>query len=133
MLKLAYCGNDCNDCPRYIATQSGNIERLKEVAALWERLGWRDTVVSSEEMVCHGCSSANWCRYGVRECGLERGVDNCGECESYPCDKVLGMFERAKSHAENVKRECSKEDYNTFLELPFQKKENLDRVKGERC
>ena len=45
MLKLAFCGNDCNTCERYIATQSGSIEQLKEVAALWKRLGYRENIV----------------------------------------------------------------------------------------
>ncbi len=45
-----------------------------------------------------------------------------GECESYPCEKMLKMFERAKSHAENMKEECSKEDYEHLLRVAFQKK-----------
>lgn len=30
MAKLAFCGNDCHECPRYIATQSGDREYQKK-------------------------------------------------------------------------------------------------------
>lgn len=132
MLKLALCGNDCNTCLRYIATQSGDIEQLREVAAIWRRRGWRDHVVPPEEMVCYGCLSANWCRYSIRECALEKSVDNCGTCNDYPCDKVLEMFERAKSYAESMKEKCLKEEYEYLLQLAQSKKENLDRVHKEQ-
>ena len=49
-VKIASCGNDCNECPRYIATQSGDKEQLKEVAVLWRRVGYRDKIVSQEEI-----------------------------------------------------------------------------------
>ncbi len=88
MLRLASCGNDCNVCPRYIATRAGNAERLREVAELWFRLGLRDTLPSADEMACYGCSSMPWCRHGIRECAQEKGVDNCGQCQEYPCQTV---------------------------------------------
>ncbi len=39
MLNLGLCGDDCNYCPRYLATQSGDEERLKEVAVMWQMIG----------------------------------------------------------------------------------------------
>ena len=131
MLKLAFCGNDCNVCPRYIATLSGDEEQLKEAALMWKRAGWRDAVLSPEEIVCHGCSSVSWCRYGIRECALEKGVDNCGKCQDYPCEKLLKAFERTESYAKNIKESFSKEDYECFQKAFFLKKESLDRVNRE--
>lgn len=55
MQKLAFCGNDCTVCPRYTATLSGDVLRLKAVAKLWNQLGWRDTIVPQEEIMCYGC------------------------------------------------------------------------------
>jgi len=131
MLKLASCGNDCNFCPRYTATQSDDVERLKEVAALWNRVGWRDVVVSPEEMVCYGCSSANWCRYDIRKCVLEKKVDNCGECKGYPCENVLKTFEQTELYAKDCREKLSKEDYERFHKAFFSKSENLDRANKE--
>jgi hypothetical protein len=126
MLKLAFCGNDCNLCPRYIATQSSNVERLKEIAEIWKIAGWRDVVVSPEEMVCHGCSSIDWCRYGIRECALEKRVDNCGTCGDYPCEKVLTAFEMSELYAKNLQERLSKDNYELFRKAFSSKKENLE-------
>jgi len=52
---LAPCGNDCSACPRQLATASRDPARLAAVAELWHFLGWRDRVVSNEEIACHGC------------------------------------------------------------------------------
>ena len=44
-MKLAYCGDYCNDCPRYIAILSGSEEKLRETAFLmkfterWKKYG----------------------------------------------------------------------------------------------
>lgn len=131
MLNLGFYGNDCNYCPRYIATQSGNVERLKEVAVMWKRVGWRDTILSPEEMVCYGCSSVSWCRRDIQKCALEKGVDNCGKCKNYPCDKVLKAFEQAESYAKICKERCSKELYERLQKAFFSRKENMDRVNKE--
>ena len=132
MLKLAFCGDDCNVCPRYIATQSGKTERLKEVATMWQRAGWRDAIVPHEEMICHGCALVKWCRYDdIRKCARENGIDNCGKCNNYPCKKIQKVFEQSDSYAKACKENCSKEDYECFHKAFFSKKEKLDRVHKE--
>ena len=134
MLKLGFCGDDCNACPRYIATQSGDVEQLKKVAALWYRVGYRDKIVPPEEMICHGCSST-WCNRtylrDVRECASEKSIENCGECEGYPCKKVLKVFEQTESFAKACREKCSKEEYECLQKAFFSKKDNLDRVNRE--
>jgi len=132
MLKLGFCGDDCNVCPRYLATQSSDVEQLKKVAALWYRVGYRDKIVPPEELTCPGCSSRTWCdRMYVRECVLEKGVENCGKCGNYPCEKVLKAFEQTESFAKRIKEKCSKEEYECLRKAFFSKRENLDRVNRE--
>ncbi len=131
MVKLAFCGNDCSECPRYIATQSGDKEQLKEVAVLWRRVGYRDEIVSPEEIACHGCHSSRWCRYKIRECAPERGLDSCGECKDYPCQRILTAVEKTGAFAERIKEECPEEDYERLQKAFFSKKTNLDRVHSE--
>lgn len=134
MLKLGFCGDDCNVCPRYVATQSGDKEQLKKVAALWYKVGYRDKIVPPEELICHGCSST-WCNVlcnrNVRECALEKNVENCGKCENYPCGKVLKVFERTESFAKTCKEKCSKEEYKCLQKAFFSKRKNLNRVNRE--
>ncbi len=73
MLKLAYCGDDCNICPRYIATQSNSIEKLKEIAVLWKKVGWRESILTPEKMVCNGCAAVKKCRYdNIRKCAKKK-------------------------------------------------------------
>jgi hypothetical protein len=125
MLKLAFCGNDCNCCPRYIATRSNNEERLREVALLWAEIGWRDVVMPSIEMVCYGCNQANWCRYDIRECALKTQVDNCGECRDYPCEKILKVFEQTDIYSKKCEETLSRKDYECLCKAFFSKKANL--------
>ena len=130
MLKLAFCGNDCNICERYIATRSGDAVQavqLEEVAVLWKRLGYRDSIEPPEKMACYGCSSALWCRFGIKECSLQSKAANCGRCGEYPCGKIETMFHWNLMHAERMKDKCSKKDYDRLLNVPDTKKQNLDK------
>jgi len=127
MLELSYCGWNCDSCERYIATKSGDRERLRELAVLWKNLGWRDEVEPPEKMACPGCHSAYWCRFGLRERAIDKGVVNCGWCEQYPCERVETMLQWAGTHAERMKADCSKEEYERLLSYPRRKRQSLDK------
>lgn len=45
--KITLCGDNCIECPRYNAHSE---EELRKVAELWHRVGWRDCIVSNEEI-----------------------------------------------------------------------------------
>lgn len=45
--RIALYGDNCIECPRYNAY--GEAE-LKNIAELWYKVGWRDRVVSNEEI-----------------------------------------------------------------------------------
>jgi hypothetical protein len=129
MIELAYCGDDCNLCPRYIATQSNNIEKLKEVAVLWKKAGWRENIVLPEEMVCYGCNTERKCIYDyIKKCALEKGIDNCGFCPNYPCEKIENVFFQTETYAKLCKENCSKKEYELLHKAFFLKKQNMDKV-----
>ncbi len=130
MLNLAFCGNDCRCCPRYVATQAGDVERLKEAAALWRKVGWRETLVPPEEMTCHGCRSATWCRYQVKECAQARNVSHCAECKDYPCETIQEAFARTESYARSARQSCTNEEYAVLQEAFFSKKRRLDELRN---
>ena len=46
--KITLCGDNCMECPRYHAHTD---EELEAVAELWYKVGWREHVVSKEEMM----------------------------------------------------------------------------------
>ena len=127
--QLGFCGDDCGICPRYLATMSGSLERLEQVAIMWKRVGWREKVGRPEEMICNGCRSVEWCRYDdIRKCAQERGLVNCGECRDYACNKINAVFKKNESYADECKIILSKEDYDTFHNAFFSKKIKLDKI-----
>lgn len=71
------CGDDCAVCPRYVARTE---EELHATAVFWHRAGWRDRVVSNEEIRCTGCGSRATCSFMLLPCAREHGVDACREC-----------------------------------------------------
>ena len=65
MEKITLCGDNCSECPRYLAKTE---DELKAVAQLWYRVGWRDKIVSNDEIKCFGCSSHKKCTYQLFYC-----------------------------------------------------------------
>ena len=127
--KIAYCGDCCNYCPKYIATLSGSKEKLKEAAILMKKVGWRYNLDDLEKTKCEGCQDVEICEYGVKKCCIERNIENCGKCTDYPCSKIEKAFEITKINAEKFKKILSKEEYEMFHKAFFLKKENLEAVR----
>lgn len=122
MEKITLCGDDCLQCPRYLAKTTAE---KNKVAELWYRIGWRDKIVSPEEISCDGCSSHKKCAYNLVECVKEKGVEKCNQCSQFPCEKIESMLERSAEYERKCKELCTREEY-AMLEKPFfRKEENL--------
>lgn len=86
---IAYCGLDCSECIAYKATINDDQKELEKIASLW---GDPDEEFSVEDIKCHGCSSnllnknCNVCE--IRNCGKAKGLNNCGECVEFVCEKL---------------------------------------------
>ncbi|MBN1177096.1 MAG: DUF3795 domain-containing protein [Dehalococcoidales bacterium] len=128
MDNIGYCGDDCNQCPRYLATQSGDEERFKKVAEMWRTVGWRYTLEPPQKQVCYGCDSLEICEPGIRDCVMAKGLDSCGKCADYPCEKLVRIFENNRREAAICKKKFSKEDYEIFQRAFFDKKKRLDEM-----
>ena len=90
---IAACGNDCAVCPRYnVPPYTKTAEELHHTAELWYKIGYRDHVVTNEEIACTGCKEENWCRYRLVKCVNEKHIAHCGQCENYPCDVMKACF-----------------------------------------
>ena len=127
-MNIGYCGDDCNQCPRYLATQSGDDEQLKKVLTLWRIVGWRITDEPPEKLVCHGCASLDICELGMRDCAIAKGLDSCGKCADCPCDKMNDIFKNNQREAVICQEYFSKEDYELFQRAFFDKKKRLDEI-----
>ena len=123
---IAACGNDCAACPRYTKPPFEKTpEELHNTAVLWQKIGYRDRVVSNEEISCTGCSVENWCRYNIVKCVSEKQIDNCGQCENYPCEKITDCFKVTKSFIPACQAACSDEEFAVMKRAFFEKEENL--------
>lgn len=119
---ITLCGDDCLACPRY--TSKGHDE-LQAAARLWHRAGWRERIVSDEEIQCFGCSSHKECTYHLVECVKERGVEKCNQCTAYPCEKIKDMLERTEESKKVCRQKCSEQEFEILNKAFFNKEINL--------
>ena len=125
---IAACGNDCAACPRYTAHPFEKTEEeLRHTAELWFRIGYRDHVVTNEEISCTGCRPENWCRYNVVKCCEDKGAETCGECDEYPCSSISECFEVTGSFEPDCRQVCTDEEYKQLKKAFFEKEENLNK------
>lgn len=130
-MRLGVCGDDCEECPRYAATASGDRASLAAVADLWFRSGLRERLPSPEELACEGCRPSSRCAHAAqRDCALGRGFGHCGECPAYPCAIAAAGLARSEALAEACRLRCSPEDYERLARAFFRKRENLTAGKG---
>lgn len=122
MKKIALCGDNCMECPRYHAKSE---DELRQTAELWYRVGWRDRIVSNEEIRCTGCSSHKQCTYHLVECTKEHHVEKCNQCGLFPCKKIDEMLERSQAYQQKCKEVCTDEEYKKLERAFFDKKNNL--------
>ena len=125
---IAACGNDCAACPGYVThPYEKNEEELRHTAELWMKIGYRDHIVTNEEISCTGCKPENWCRYHVVKCCEDRGIKTCGDCSEYPCTNMKECFEVTKSFEPKCREVCINEEYEQLKKAFFEKEKNLDK------
>ena len=130
---MAACGNDCSACPRYIKEPYVKTEaELAHTAELWYKIGYRDHVVTNEEISCTGCKEDNWCRYKVVKCTNEKQIEHCGQCSQFPCDNIRECFEVTKSFEPFCKQVCTAEEYELMSKAFFEKEKNLNLANKEK-
>ncbi len=93
---IAYCGINCSECPAYIATQKNDDEARKKVAEEWQKIF--NPNIKPEDINCDGCTSQTSRHFSycseckIRQCGMEKKVENCAYCKEYACDKLNEFF-----------------------------------------
>ncbi|MDE5855352.1 MAG: DUF3795 domain-containing protein [Ruminococcus sp.] len=124
MEKITLCGDNCLYCPRYIATTD---KELSAVAELWYRIGWRNDIVSNEEIKCTGCSSHKQCTYHLVECTKLNGVKKCNQCSEFPCNKIENMLLHSDEYKKKCQKVCTEKEYSMLETAFFNKEENLKK------
>lgn len=104
--QFTMCGYCCDMCKAFI----GNIRKKDErgiLAGYWKR--YYDLDIPVENMNCDGCRCKKEEAHRVdgacpvRACVLSRKLNDCSECENYPCETFLTR--KGLSHAEADERE----------------------------
>ena len=127
-MDIACCGNDCSLCLRYLATEHESQEWLDQVAYIWKMIGWGKDLESAGGIACHGCASVESCSLGIRECVKEKGLENCGKCDEYPCDKLTAVFEKNKREDWICRKILADEEFSLFRRAFFSKQKRLDEI-----
>lgn len=122
--KITLCGDNCIYCPRYNAKSE---EELRKVAELWYRIGFRDKIVSNDEIKCDGCSSHKKCTYNLVECTHNHNAEKCNMCNEFPCDKINDMLIRSLEYQKKCREVCLEEEYRTLEKAFFDKENNLKK------
>lgn len=122
--KITLCGDNCIYCPRYNAHTD---DELKRVAELWYKVGWRDRVVSNEEIKCTGCSSHKQCTYQLVDCTREHSVAKFNQCGEFPCGKISDMLKCSEAYQKKCREVCTAEEYADLEKAFFDKENNLKK------
>lgn len=88
---IAYCGINCDECPSYIGTITGEMSLLVKMN---EKYGDKNS--DAVDFVCLGCKNkdvkliaSDCARCKIRICAMEREKDFCATCQEYEsCDVV---------------------------------------------
>ena len=100
MHRSSYCGVNCEKCKVYIGTNTNNDSIKQEVANEWSVLYKRD--FNKEDMICNGCKSdtlfslCSLC--DIPSCNTARGIENCEECDVFPCERIRQFFDYQKEY-----------------------------------
>ena len=119
---ITLCGDNCLYCPRFLAKTE---QELEAVAKLWYRAGFRDQIVSADEIKCGGCSSHKSCTYHLVECIREHNVERCRQCYEFPCKKITDMLKRSREHRERCRQVCTEAEFDLLEKAFFEKENNL--------
>ena len=125
---LTRCGYRCDLCLAY----KDNIEKDDQrefLSDTWHKIyGFR---IPAEEIYCEGCISSDTPKLidencPVRPCVIERGLENCSQCDDYACDK----FDQRKVVYEDWIKEksLSRKEYLTGIK-PYENKKRLDEIR----
>ena len=130
---LTRCGYRCDLCLAYAPNVSRNPADREKLSDGWFKYyGFR---IPPERILCDGCMAQDprlidkACP--VRPCVVEKGLENCAQCEEYVCDRVaerLVTYEWVKERAGDT---IPEDDYLCFIR-PYENERRLGALRAAR-
>ena len=124
---LTRCGYRCDLCLAFKPSIEKNPANRQKLSDGWFKYyGFR---LPTEEICCDGCMSESpqlidkTCP--VRPCVIEKGLDNCAQCEQYVCEKFMQRLVTLEQVKERIRAEIPEDDYACFIQ-PYENKRRLD-------
>ncbi len=110
--RLGACGLECRECSIYLARSDENVAH--DVMDWFIEMGWLDGEMDVEEFMsdgpyclgCHGDRDTHWSPdcWILHCCVDEKGLDNCSECDEFPCERLERWAENDDGYAEGLER-----------------------------
>ena len=131
---LTRCGYRCDLCLAYRPNVAQNPANPQKLSDGWHKyFGFR---IAAAEICCDGCMTENnppklidqSCP--VRPCVIEKGLDNCAQCEQYVCEKLVERLVIYEEVRGRVGMEISEDDRLCFIR-PYENKRRLDALRSE--
>ena len=130
---LTRCGYRCDLCLAYRPNVEIHPENQQKLSDGWHTyFGFR---IPPEQIICDGCLAENprlidqACP--VRPCVIEKGLENCAQCDQYVCTKLterLVVYEEIK---QKLGVEIPEDDYLCFIR-PYENKKRLEALRAAK-
>ncbi len=123
---LTRCGYRCDLCLAYRPNVEKNPAGQQKLSDGWFKyFGFR---LPPESILCDGCMAENPhlidSKCPVRPCVIERGLDNCAQCEDYICEKITQRLVVYEDIQQKAGSSIPDEDYQCFIR-PYENKRRL--------
>ncbi|OHD10241.1 MAG: hypothetical protein A2086_00575 [Spirochaetes bacterium GWD1_27_9] len=103
---IGFCGINCSKCPAFVATQKNDDAEREKVSEMWSKQF--NVSIKKEDINCNGCivdspnlfSHCKVCE--IRKCGKSKGIENCGYCDSFACEKLTAFMDMVPDAKNNL-------------------------------
>ena len=128
---LTRCGYRCDLCLAYKPNIENNPANQQKLSDGWHKyFGFR---IPPSEICCDGCMSNNPRLIDkncpVRPCVIEKGLDNCSQCEQYVCEKLTERIVVFEEFKRKINSEIPGDEYHSFIQ-PYENKQRLDVLRN---
>ncbi len=112
---IAACGLDCNACPfpkihENLENAQKWVGQFREWKVISDSEGAEEIMAKGPYCIsCHGDRSKHWSAncWILKCCVDEKGLDNCSQCDEFPCEKLVEWSKENPSYGkalDNLKK-----------------------------
>jgi hypothetical protein len=128
---LTRCGYRCDLCLAYRPRVEKHPSNQQILSDGWFKyFGFR---IPAEEVLCDGCMFENPNLIDkncpVRPCVIEKGLEDCSECDQYICEKLKERLVICEEVKTRMGGEIPEDEYLMFIR-PYENKRRLEALRA---